>query len=163
MGGASAAWAVISGDEAVIPGAVATIGGAGASVPGSGRAKAVLLRGECCHLAGEVLDPLQKCGVHSFWSFQNVGCFRSSSGSTICGLLSFVVGITNMSVYLSFYLQTVHYYTSYLHLYKFLTLGTLCTYRYKFCCPIHKWNLLFHHVSLRCCTESRTVLHCTHS
>lgn len=87
---------MISGDEAVIPGAVATIGGAGASVPGSGRAKAVLLRGECCHLAGEVLDPCRSAafipfGVSKMWGAfvlrrgqQYVGCFRSSSGSPIC-------------------------------------------------------------------------------
>jgi hypothetical protein len=37
-----------------------------AGVPGAG-VKAVL-SAECCHLAGEVLDPLQKCGAVWEWT-----------------------------------------------------------------------------------------------
>jgi hypothetical protein len=50
---------IISGGDSAartaVPGAVAGIPGAGA--------KAVLLGADCCQLAGEVLDPLQKYGV----------------------------------------------------------------------------------------------------
>jgi hypothetical protein len=35
--------------------------GAGAKVGPGAEARVDLLRAECCHLAGEVLDPLQKC------------------------------------------------------------------------------------------------------
>jgi hypothetical protein len=52
-----------------VPGAGAGITGAGARVPVAERrvsktgAEAVLLGAECRHLAGEVIDLLQKCGV----------------------------------------------------------------------------------------------------
>jgi hypothetical protein len=63
-----------SATRTAVSGAGAGIPGAGAKVPGAqvrvleGGAKAVLLGGECCHLAGEVLDPLQKCGVVRGWT-----------------------------------------------------------------------------------------------
>jgi hypothetical protein len=45
-----------------VPGAGAGIPGDEARVPEAG-AKAIVLGAECCHLAGEVLNPLQKCSV----------------------------------------------------------------------------------------------------
>jgi hypothetical protein len=56
---------------------------AGTMVPGAelrvpkGGAKAVLFSGECCQLAGKVLDSLQKCGAVRGWTNgreRRVGC-----------------------------------------------------------------------------------------
>jgi hypothetical protein len=73
----SVTWAAIPGDGT----GVDETGVAGAGVPGAGTrvrrteerilkgsARAVLLSCECCHLAGEVLDPLQKCGAVREWT-----------------------------------------------------------------------------------------------
>jgi hypothetical protein len=58
-------------------------------VPGAG-AKAVLLSVECCHLAGEVLDPLQKCGVVGRWTnprSRRLGCDLADAFRTAgCGV-----------------------------------------------------------------------------
>jgi hypothetical protein len=57
-----------------IPGAGARISGAGRRVPGAeGRVpeagpEVVLIGTDCRHLAGEVLDLLQKCGVFGGWT-----------------------------------------------------------------------------------------------
>jgi hypothetical protein len=61
-GGGSAGRTAIPEAEAGILGAGSWVSGAEARVPEAG-AKAALLGTECSHLAGEVLDPLQKCGV----------------------------------------------------------------------------------------------------
>jgi hypothetical protein len=47
---------IISGGS----GALAAVPGAGPGIPGAG-AKVGQLMAECCYLAGEVLDKLQKC------------------------------------------------------------------------------------------------------
>jgi hypothetical protein len=66
-GGRSAAWMAVPGAGAGIPGAGARVPRAEGRVPEAG-AKMVLLSAECCHLAGEFLDSLQKCGVVRGWT-----------------------------------------------------------------------------------------------
>jgi hypothetical protein len=72
-GGRSATWAAVPGDRAGFTAAGARIPGAGTGVPGAEErvpesgAKAVVFSGECCHLAGEVLNLLQKCGFVRGW------------------------------------------------------------------------------------------------
>jgi hypothetical protein len=70
---AEAGCSVISGGRSAtrtaFPGAGAGISGFGAMVPGAetrvpeASAKIILLSAECCHLVGELLHPLQKCGA----------------------------------------------------------------------------------------------------
>jgi hypothetical protein len=54
---------IISGRESA---SRAAVPGTGARIPGAA-VRAVPLGTECCHLAGEVLDPLQKCGAVRVW------------------------------------------------------------------------------------------------
>jgi hypothetical protein len=66
-GGGSTALSALSGAAVEIPGAGAKVGsGTGASVPGAG-AKMGQLDAECCHLVGEVLNPLHKCVFVGEW------------------------------------------------------------------------------------------------
>jgi hypothetical protein len=67
LGGGSAARSAIPGARVGISGAGTRVPGAEGRVPEAG-AKAVLLGAECRHLAGEVLDFLQKCGVIMGWT-----------------------------------------------------------------------------------------------
>jgi hypothetical protein len=61
-GGGSAVWSAIPGAGVRIPGAGTRVPGAEGTVPEAG-AETVLLGAECRHLAEEVVDLLQKCGV----------------------------------------------------------------------------------------------------
>jgi hypothetical protein len=75
-GRGSAVWSAISGAGAGIFGAGTSVSGAEGRVPEAG-AEAVLLGAECRHLAGEVPDLLQKCGVVGAWtdaSDRRLGC-----------------------------------------------------------------------------------------
>jgi hypothetical protein len=66
-GGESAIWTAVPGDKAGIAGA--RVPGAGTRFPGAAArvledgAKVILFGGECCQLAGGVIDPLQKRGA----------------------------------------------------------------------------------------------------
>jgi hypothetical protein len=62
LGGGSAVWSKIPGAGAGISDAGTRVPGAEGRVPEAG-AETVLLGAECRHLAGEVVDLLQKCGV----------------------------------------------------------------------------------------------------
>jgi hypothetical protein len=61
-GGGSAVWSAIPGAGARIRGAGTRVLGAEGRVPEAG-SEAVLLGAECHHLAGVVLELVQKCGV----------------------------------------------------------------------------------------------------
>jgi hypothetical protein len=71
LGGASAAWAAV-------PGAVVRVSGTGVRVGP--------LCTECCHLAGEVLDTLQKCGAVGVWDTLECGWVAASPARMACML-----------------------------------------------------------------------------
>jgi hypothetical protein len=74
-GGGSAVWSAI-------PGAGVWMPGAGSRVPGAvGR---VLLSAECRHLAREVVDLLQKCGVVGGWTNANERRLGCHVGDAVC-------------------------------------------------------------------------------
>jgi hypothetical protein len=79
--GQSVTWAAVPGDRMGIT-------GAGARVPGAG-AKAVLFSGDCCHLAGEVIDSLYKSGAVGGWTDaheRRLGCDLGDVRTAGCGV-----------------------------------------------------------------------------
>jgi hypothetical protein len=85
-GGESAVWTAIPG--AGIFGGGTRVPGVEGRVPEAG-AEAVLLGAECRHLAGEVLDLLQKCGVGGWTNASQrwLGCdLRDAVRTAGCGV-----------------------------------------------------------------------------
>jgi hypothetical protein len=87
--GGSAVWLAIPGARARIVGAGTRVPGAEGRVPEVG-AETVLLGVECHHLAREVVDLLQKCGVVGGWtnaSERRLGCHHGDAVRTAgCGI-----------------------------------------------------------------------------
>jgi hypothetical protein len=87
-GRGSAVWSAIPGAGVWIPGAGTRVPGAVGRVPEAG-AETVLLGAECRHLAGEVVDLLQKCGVGGWTSAseRRLGChLRDAVRTAGCGV-----------------------------------------------------------------------------
>jgi hypothetical protein len=89
LGRGTAVRAAVPVAGAGISGAGARVLGAEGKVPEAG-AESVLLGAECCHLAGEVLSFLQKCGVVGGWtnaSERQLGCGLGDAVRTAgCGV-----------------------------------------------------------------------------
>jgi hypothetical protein len=75
-GGGPAAWEAVPGDGV-------GVSGAGTRVT-EGGAKVVLLSCECCHLAGKVLNLLQKCGAVRGWAIAGKHWLGCNLGGVVC-------------------------------------------------------------------------------